>query len=268
MRRGLTLVLGVIVLVALGAVPAASGVSCTLSSCPGLSPLSAIFGGSVSPRKLPRSVYVLVTAGISGKVATKDGTRPPALREAVVDIDKDVKVNVKGYPVCRKQELTELSTRAALKACPGSVVGEGHADFEVAFPEQDTLMPSSPLLVFNGGERGGEVTLLLHAFVTVPAPTAIVATVTISRKGSGLHSVAKIPAVAEGSGSLLDFSFKVGKTYQYKGKKVGYFEAKCPDGVFKANIPSVVFKNEAHTPGQQSTLDLKGGLAVPCTPDG
>jgi hypothetical protein len=287
MRRSLILVLAVVAF-ALGFVSAASGVAtCLLApSCPGFPPLVAAFGGTVSPRKLPRNVYVPVTAGISGKVATNDGTHPPALREAIVDIDKDVKVNVKGYPVCRMQELTELSTRAALKACPDSVVGEGRADFEVAFPEQDALMPPNPLLVFNGGEKegdllppnpvlvfnggekGGKVTLLIHAFVTVPAPTAIVATVTISRTGSGLHSVTKIPAVAEGSGSLLDFGFKIGKTYGYKGRKVGYFEAKCPDGVFKANVASAVFKNEAHTPGQQSAFNLKGTFAVPCTPKG
>jgi hypothetical protein len=279
MRRSLISVLGILA-AGVAMVSAASAVSCTLSSCPGSPTLVPTFGGSVSPRKLPRNDYVPVTASISGKIATNDGTHPSALREAVVDVDGDVKVNVKGYPVCRMEEL-KRDTKAALEACRDSVVGEGGADFEVASPDQngtmhqnppfvfkDDLLPPNRLLVFNGGEKGGKVTLLIHTFITVPAPTAIVTTVTISRKGSGIHSVAKVPVIAGGSGSALSFSFKLGKTYTYKGKKVGYFEARCPDGVFKVNAPSVIFKNEAHTPGVAAVTTLKGGLAVPCTPKG
>jgi hypothetical protein len=73
--------------------------------------------------------------------------------------------------------------------------------------------------------------------------------------------------VAGGSGSALDFKFKLGKTFTYKGKKVGYGEAKCPDGVFKAKV-SAVFKNEAHVAGVAASTVPKGSLAVPCTPKG
>jgi hypothetical protein len=102
----------------------------------------------------------------------------------------------------------------------------------------------------------------------VPVPAAIVTDVTITRKGSGLHSVARIPAIAGGSGSALDFSFKLGRTYTYKGKKVGYLEAKCPDGVFKASSPKTVFRNEAQIPNVAPVTVLKGSLALPCTPKG
>ncbi len=270
MRRGLILVLSVVAVV-LGTASAASAVSCTLSSCSGFPPLAATFGGSVSPRKLPKNDYVPITASVFGKVSTSDGTHPPAFREAVVDIDKDVKVNVKGYPVCRISPRTREpdSGRSKIeKACHSALIGRGEAEAEIAFPEQKPIKVPSPLLVFNGGEKGGKVTLLIVTFVTVPAPAAIVATVTIARKGVGLHSIAKVPVVADGYGSLLSFSFKLGRTYSYKGKKVGYFEAKCPDGVFKVNVPSVVFKNEAHTPGQESAFNLKGSQTVPCSPYG
>jgi hypothetical protein len=245
---------------------AASAVSCTLSSCLDPRELVVTFGGTVSPRKLPRNDYVPVTANVFGKIATTDATHPPAFREAVVDIDKDVKVNVKGYPVCKAGGRDIRDPNAAKKACGNTILGEGKAEAEIAFPEQKPIKVPSPLLVFNGGEKGGKVTLLIHTFITVPAPTAIVTTVTITRRGGGIHAVAKIPVIAGGSGSLLGFSFKLGKTYSYKGKKVGYFEAKCPDGVFKVNVPSLVFKNEAHTPGQEAAFNLKGALAVPCTP--
>ena len=127
-------------------------------------------------------------------------------------------------------------------------------------------MPPGPLLVFNGGERGGRVTLLIHTFITVPQPTAIIAAVTITREGRGLHAVAKVPVVASGYGSLLDFDFKLGKTYEYKGRRLGYLEAKCPDGTFKLSFPELLFKNEAHTPGVAAATVLKGSQTVPCTP--
>jgi hypothetical protein len=264
MRKNLMLALALAAVLSLGVAAVASAVQTTLRA----GNLVVTFGGSTSPKKLSKTQYTPVTTNIFGKITTSDGTHPSAFREAVVDIDKDVKINVKGYPVCKAGQLEARDTKAAKKVCGNTILGEGTADAEIAFPEQKPIKVPSPLLVFNGGEKGGKVTLLIHTFITVPAPTAIVTTVTISRKGSGIHSVAKIPVIAGGSGSALDFSFKLGKTYSYKGKKVGYFEARCPDGVFKVNVPSVLFKNESHQPGVAATTVLKGGIAVPCTPKG
>lgn len=264
MRKNLMLALAVAAVLSLGVTAIASAVSFTTRA----GNLIATFGGSTSPKKLPKNDYVPVTTNIFGKIKTSDGTHPSAFREAIVDIDKDVKINVKGYPVCKAGQLTARDTKAAKRVCGNTVLGSGNAEVEIAFPEQKPILVPSPLTVFNGGEKGGKVTLLIHIFVTVPAPAAVVTQVTISRKGSGIHSVAKVPVVAGGSGSGLNFNFKLGKTYTYKGKKVGYFEAKCPDGVFKVNVPKLLFKNEARTPGVAATTVLKGAVAVPCTPKG
>lgn len=258
------LALALAAVLSLGVAAIASAVSTTLRA----GNLIVTFGGSTSPKALSKTKYTPVTTHIFGKIKTSDGTHPSAFREAVVDIDKDVKINVKGYPVCKSGQLQARDTKSAMKVCGNTVLGSGNADIEIAFPEQKPIIVKSPLTVFNGGESGGKVKLLIHVFVTVPAPTAVVTEVTISRKGTGVHSIAKVPVVAGGSGSGIDFSFDLGKTYTYKGKKVGYFEAKCPDGVFKVNVPKVLFKNEAHTPGVAATTTLKGGLAVPCTPKG
>jgi len=258
------LALAVAAVLSLGAAAVASAVSTTLRA----GNLIVTFGGSTSPQKLPKNTYTPVTTNVFGKIKTTDGTHPSAFRETLFNIDKDVKINVKGYPVCKAGQLEARDTKAAKRVCGSTILGEGKAEAEIAFPEQNPIKVPSPLLVFNGGEKGGKVTLLIHTFITVPAPTAIVTTVTIKRSGSGIKSVAKIPVIAGGSGSALSFNFKLGKTYSYKGKKVGYFEAKCPDGVFKVSVPKVVFKNEAHEPGAAAQTVLKGGLAVPCTPKG
>jgi hypothetical protein len=264
MRRNLMLALALAAVLSLGVAAIASAVSTTLRA----GNLIVTFGGSTSPKALPKTTYTPITGSLFGKIKTSDGTHPSAFREASFKVDKDVKINVKGYPVCKANQLEARDTTAAKKACGNTILGEGSASAEIAFPEQAPIKVPSPLLLFNGGEKGGKITLLIHTFITVPAPTAIVTTVTITRKGSGISGVAKIPVIAGGSGSALDFSFKFGKTYSYKGKKVGYFEAKCPDGVFKVSSPSVVFKNEAHTPGVGATTVLSGALAVPCTPKG
>ncbi len=266
MRRTLLLVLALAGLLSIGvaAIATAKRSQTTIKA----GNLVLTFGGGISPTKLPKAQYVPVTADLFGKISTDDGTHPSAFRETTVDVDKDFKVNVKGLPICKAGELTARNTSAALKVCGDTVLGSGNAHAEIAFPEQKPLKVASPLTVFNGGEKGGKVKLLIHTFITVPVPTAIVTDVTISRKGSGLHSIARIPAIAGGSGSALDFSFKLGKTYTYKGRKVGHLEAKCPDGFFKASSPKTVFKNEARVPNVAPVTVLQGGLVLPCTPKG
>jgi hypothetical protein len=74
--------------------------------------------------------------------------------------------------------------------------------------------------------------------------------------------------MAGGRGSLLDFDFRLGATRIAGKRKLGYLEAKCPDGVFKANVKKMLFKNEANTPGEAGSTSLKGSLAVPCTGEG
>jgi hypothetical protein len=264
MRRKLMLALALAAALSVGVVAIAQAVQITLRA----GNVVTTFGGSTSPKAMPKHKFVPVTTNIFGKIGTANGGHPPALREVEFDIDKDVKINVKGFPVCKAGQLEARDTNAAMKVCGSTVVGKGEAHVEIAFPEQKPILVKSPLTIFNGGESGGKVKLLFHIFITVPVPAAVVTEVTITRKGTGIHSVAKIPVVAGGSGSTIDFKFKAGKTYTYKGKKVGYGEARCPDGVFKAKVNKVLFKNEAHTPGEAAQTSLKGALAVPCTGKG
>lgn len=262
MRRNLMLALAIAGALSIGVAAIASAASTTIKA----GNLVLTFGGSVSPKKLPKKDYAPVTTVIFGKIATTDGTHPSAFRETIVDIDKDVKLNVKGLAACKASELESRDTKSAKKVCGQTILGSGTAHIEIAFAEQNPIIVTSPITVFNGGEKGGKITLLIHTFITVPVPAAVVTQVTIQRKGTGIHSIAKVPVIVGGSGSALDFKFKLGRKYNYKGKSVSYFEARCPDGVFKVNSPKTVFKNEAHVPGVAATTILKGGLAVPCTP--
>ncbi len=264
MRKKLMLALALAAALSVGVVAVANAVQITLRA----GTVVTTFGGSTSPKALPKNKFAPITTSFFGKIGTANGGHPPALREVEFDVDKDIKINVKGYPACKPAQLEARDTTAAMKVCGSAVLGKGEAHIQIAFPEQKPILVASPVTIFNGGESGGKVKLLIHAFITVPVPAAVVTDVTITRKGTGIHTVSKIPVVAGGSGSVIDFKFKVGKTYSYKGKKVGYAEAKCPDGVFKANVKKILFKNEAHTPGEAAQTSLKGSLAVPCTGKG
>ena len=203
--------------------------------------LKFTFNGGFSPKKLPKKKLAPITLSASGKLATKDGTHPPALTEAIVETDKNGAVFVKGLPACKSGQLQSRDTAAAKKACPKSIIGSGKTTVEVLFPESKPVLVNSALTVFNGGQRGGTTTFYIHAFFTAPISGAIVTTLKIKKVHNGrygLKTVASVPKIANGAGSVLSFDLKIGKRYTYKGKKVSVLSAKCADGKLQAKATS------------------------------
>jgi uncharacterized low-complexity protein len=193
--------------------------------------------GGVTPAALPKHELAPVTIHGSGELSTVDGSHPPALEEAVLDTDKDVVVSVKGLPVCRIAQLRARETKRAEAVCGDAIIGRGSATVEVAFPEQLPFDATGPLILFNGGERGGVVTMLAYTYVSVPAPTAVVATAKLTRvnKGPyGLHPVIDVPVIAGGAGSVIRASIKMGRLYTYEGQRRSVFSGRCPDGRIQA----------------------------------
>ncbi|HET7418637.1 MAG TPA: hypothetical protein VFJ61_13525 [Solirubrobacterales bacterium] len=191
------------------------------------------FDGGFSPSKLPKKKLAPITLTASGKIQTKDGTHPPALKEVVVETDKNGAIDTKGVPVCKSGQLQSRDTKAAEKVCKSAIIGSGQTNVEIEFPEQSPIPVNSKLLVFNGGTAGGKTTLYIHAYITVPTPAAIVTTVKIKKihKGRyGLESIASIPKIAGGSGSVTSFNLSIGK------QKTLF--AKCPDGKLQAHATS------------------------------
>jgi len=189
--------------------------------------------GGVSPQALPKDRLAPVTIHGSGSLRMIDGSHPPALREAIIDADKDLVVDVKGLPTCGVGELRAVTTRRAESVCGDAIVGRGSATVEVSFPEQATIRSTGPLLIFNGGERNGAITFIGHAYVSVPAPTAVVGTaeVTRIRKGAfGLHVTVDVPEIAGGAGSVVKAGLKLGRTYTYRGKRRSVFSGRCSNG--------------------------------------
>lgn len=219
------------------------------------------FNGGFSPKALPKKKMAPITLTASGKIATKDGTHPPALKEAIVETDKNGAVFVKGLPVCKSGQLQSRTTSAAKKACPKAIIGGGNTQVEVQFPEQKPIPVSSALTVFNGGQKGGTTTFYIHAFFSAPVSGAIVTTVKIKKTNRGrygLKSVATIPKIANGAGSVKSFNLRIGKTYTYKGKKVSVLSARCTDGKLQAFATSVFADGTKASAGIVRTCRSKG----------
>lgn len=219
------------------------------------------FDGGFAPKALPKNELAPITLTASGKIRSKDGTHPPALKEAIVETDKNGAVFVKGLPVCKSGQLQSRTTADAKKACPKAIIGTGRTSVEVEFPEQRPIPVDSALTVFNGGQSGGTTTFYIHAFFSAPVSGAIVTTVKIkkiSRGRYGLKSVATIPKIANGSGSVTSFDLKIGKTYTYKGKKVSVLSAKCADGKLQAFANSIFSDGTKAAAGIVRTCTSKG----------
>jgi len=260
MRRNLLAVVALSAALAVGVAAIASAASTTLR----VGNLIFTVGGNAIPSTMPKNKYAPVKAQFFGKIRTSDGTHPSALRETVVTIDKDVKLNVKGLPVCKAGQLQARDTKSAKRVCGKATIGTGKATAEIAFAEQRPIKVPSPILVFNAGGNAKKIKLLIHTFITVPVPAAIVTDVTVLKKGTGIHATARVPRIVGGAGSAIDYQLTVGRSYRYKGKKTAYSMAKCPDGKFRAATPKTVFKNETNEPGVAAQTILKGSILVPC----
>ncbi|HEU5063120.1 MAG TPA: hypothetical protein VFT79_08230 [Solirubrobacterales bacterium] len=197
--------------------------------------LRVTVNGGFSPSKLPKNKLVPIAFTASGKIATKDGTHPPALKQVILKTDKNGAINVKGIKVCKSGQLQSRDTKSAEKACPKAIIGTGKTTVEVAFPEQKPIDVDSKLVVFNGGVSGGTTTLFIHAFFSAPVSGAIVTTVKVKKKKQGrygLNSVATIPKIAGGNGSVKTFNLTINKSK-------GVLSAKCPDGKLQAHATSI-----------------------------
>jgi hypothetical protein len=215
--------------------------------------------GGIRPTHLPKHEQTPISAHLRDRIGTLDGSHPPALESVIADFDKTIHVNAKGLPVCRRSQLEARSTAAARKACPDAIVGGGEGEVEVAFPEQNPFTAKGAIVLFNGGVHGGTTLLLIHAYVAVPAPTAVIATVRLTRvhRGHfGLHAVAQIPRIAAGSGSPTRFKFTIDRKFTYKGKEESYLTASCPTGRYYAE-GKVLFTDDTV---------LKVAHVLPCTP--
>jgi hypothetical protein len=223
--------------------------------------LKLTFNGGITPTKLPKNKLAPIGLNVSGKFETVDGTHPPALKQFIVETDKNGGIDAKGYPTCKAGKLEARTSTEAKKACPDSIVGEGKTEVEVQFPESKPLPITSQLVAFNGGIKGGKTQILIHAYLSNPIAAAIVTDVKVSKVSNGkygLKSLATVPVIAGGDGSVTSFTLTIKKKYKVGKKSKSYLLAKCPTGSLFAQGEAVFADG----------TKAKGAVTRPCTPKG
>jgi hypothetical protein len=193
--------------------------------------------GGFSPKALPKTEDAPITLHGGGKIGTTSGALPPILQTLDIEFDRHGSVVTTGLPVCTKGKLLATTTAVARRKCAGAIVGEGHGSAIVKFPEQAPIDTSSPITLFNGPPKGGDPTVLAHAYLSVPAPTTYIVPVVIETIHNGLYGYrtkATIPKIAGGAGVPISGSLRIGKKWTYKGKRLSYINARCETGRLQA----------------------------------
>lgn len=214
--------------------------------------------GGFTPTTLPKKGYAPIKLHGYGNIATKDGSPPPILETVTIWFDKHGEVETKGLPKCTPGKLKATTTAQARQLCPGSIVGKGFGKAVVIFPEQGPIPASSPITLFNAAPKNGNPVVLAHAHLTVPGPTTFVVPIEIQKVHSGRYGFkveAKIPKIAGGSGIPLYARMTVGREWTYKGRKLSFANAGCPDGRLQAKVKAD-FKDGT---------SLQGSLFKTCT---
>jgi hypothetical protein len=235
MRKYVALVMAVGALLAVAAVGIAGAAGGETPVTVKVGNLEVTANGGFSPTAISKTKQTPIELKASGEVKEADNSHPPAVRELIIEGDKNAEVHVKGIPTCKSGQIQATDTAAAEKACKSAIIGEGTTTAQVAFAEQKPINVNAKLLLFNGGEKGGKITWFAHAYFSNPISGAIVTTVTITKHKNGRFgtlAVAKIPQITGGSGSIISFNLKIKKSVA----GVNPISAKCSDGKLKVHV--------------------------------
>jgi hypothetical protein len=198
--------------------------------------------GGFSPTTLPKHKLAPIRLHGYGKIETADGSIPPVLKQLIFWFDKNGGVETRGLPVCPMRKLVATTPAQARRNCADAIVGTGFGKAVVNFPEQATIPASSPLTIFNAPPLHGNPAVYVHAYTVVGGPAAIVISVEIQKVNDGRYgfkTVANIPKIVNGYGTPIYGRIKIGKEWTYKGKRLSFANASCPDGHLQAKVRSI-----------------------------
>jgi len=215
--------------------------------------------GGFAPKALPKHKNAPIKAWGGGKISTLSGELPPVLKGFVLEFDRHGAVDTDGLPHCTTGKLVATTVAAARRACKTAIVGEGFGSAVVKFPEQGPIKVGSPITLFNGPKKGGDDTVIAHAFLTVPVATTFIVPIVIEKIHKGVYGYrvqVEIPKIAGGYGHPIAGTAKVGRLWTFHGKKHSYISARCETGHFQAR-GEFTFKEEV-------TTVLRANFVLPC----
>ncbi|HVQ60139.1 MAG TPA: hypothetical protein VMS60_14655 [Solirubrobacterales bacterium] len=192
--------------------------------------------GGFTPRALPRAHYAPIKFEGTVDLRAKDGGAPAALTQAVIDFDRDGRLDVAGLPTCAPETIAQASTEEARRACAGAIVGEGQIEALVALGGAPTPA-RSPLTLFNGPRLASGPSVVIHARTTVPATQTYAILVPIERRPGGFRyrATLNVPPIAGGLGAITHIEVEIGRRFNAGGRHRSYVAARCSDGILETH---------------------------------
>ncbi len=192
--------------------------------------------GGFEPRSLPRQRFAPIDFQGYFDIAAKGGGKPVALNEAVIDFDRDGRLNAGGVPVCPPERVENAAPSEARQACAGAIVGTGRIEALIGLAS-GPVAASSPLTIFNGPPREGNPTVILHARTTVPATQTFAIVVPLERQPGEFRyrATLALPPIAAGLGAITRVEVKVGRRFDVGGQRRSYVSAHCSDGILRTH---------------------------------
>lgn len=192
--------------------------------------------GGFQPQALPRHRFAPIDFQGHVDLSAKGGGKPSALRQALIDFDRDGRLSVAGLPACAPESIAAATTEEARRICKGAIVGTGHLEALISLGGGEVLARSA-LTIFNGPRTGGLATAVLHTRTTVPAPQTYAILVPIEQRRGGFRYRARIdvPPIAAGLGSLTHIDVEIGRRYRAGGRQRSYASARCSDNILQTH---------------------------------
>ena len=212
--------------------------------------------GGFTPSALPSQSYAPIDFRGHATITNVAGGAPTQLQEAVIDIDRDGRLETKGIPVCPLSRIERATTGEARRLCARSIVGTGNVDAILNLPG-GPVKGRVETTLFNAPRQNGNPTVIGHTFADIPAPRTYTAVIPIERRRGPYSYRARfdVPKIAA-DGVLTRVDLKVGLRYRYKGRERSYASARCTTGVMR-------------THGRFTFVDgtvIDGAIEKPCTP--
>ncbi len=194
---------------------------------------SQAVGAVLTPKKLGKKSFTPAALEVTTKLFSStaaDGVPVPTTN-VLLDFDKNARIFTKGVPTCSASKLQNTSTEVALQKCKRAKIGGGTATALLRVGT-NVYTVKQTVTAFNGAPQGGKPVVLLHTYGTTPIQTTLVLIGKVSnynKEGYGPRLDVEVPLIAGGEGALTYFNVKIDHKYSYKGKRVSYISAKCPN---------------------------------------
>jgi hypothetical protein len=191
--------------------------------------------GGFTPRVLPKRRYAPIDFEGHGDVKTTDGSMPPAAQRAILEFDRDGKLDTKGLATCPPGRIQNATPKQARRRCRAAIVGTGHVRAAITLPGRRRVDVRAPLSLFNGPRQGGKPTVVGHTRSTYPKVETYVVVVPIEKRRGlyGYRADITIPEIAGGYGSLTHVDAKIGRRFRSGGAKRSYVSARCSDYILQ-----------------------------------